>query len=66
MHPVSGQVSCYIALAHHLGSDRPFYGLQALGLDGQDEPYTRLEALAAYYIHALRKVQPHGPYLLGG
>ena len=33
-------------LAQHLG-DRPFYGLQARGIDGQFDPHTRIEEMAA-------------------
>ncbi|MBL9052327.1 MAG: alpha/beta fold hydrolase, partial [Tabrizicola sp.] len=53
-------------LAHLLGKDRPFYGLQARGLFGDSEPHETLEAAAADCIAELRQVQPHGPYLLGG
>jgi thioesterase domain-containing protein len=35
-------------------------------LDGEQPPLTRIEDIAAYYIKALRKVQPSGPYFLGG
>jgi thioesterase domain-containing protein len=55
-----------VRLAQHLGSQRPFYGLQAKGLDGKDQPYTNVEEMAAYYIEAVRSVQPDGPYLLAG
>jgi thioesterase domain-containing protein len=52
-------------LAHHLGPEQPFFGLQAQGLNG--EPLlTRIEEMAAHYIEELRAVQPEGPYLLGG
>ena len=53
-------------LAHLLGTDRPFYGLQARGLYGDEEPHRTFEEAAADYIAELRTVQPHGPYLLGG
>ncbi|WP_392532296.1 AMP-binding protein [Nostoc sp. C117] len=53
-------------LAQALGSDQPFYGLQARGLDGKSQPFTQLEDMAAYYIQAIQAVQPNGPYLLGG
>ena len=53
-------------LAHLLGTDRPFYGLQARGLYGDDLPHTDLVEAARDYIKELRSVQPHGPYLLGG
>ena len=53
-------------LAHLIGSDRPFYGLQAKGLLGDDAPHTDLKDAARDYIAEMRQVQPHGPYLLGG
>ncbi len=61
-----GSVLYYYPLAQHMGADRPFYGLQAPGLDGECEPLSRVEEMAATYIDALRAVQPHGPYFLGG
>ncbi|NJR75191.1 MAG: hypothetical protein HC773_19260 [Scytonema sp. CRU_2_7] len=63
---MGGNILCYYQLAHHLGIDQPFYGLQSLGLYGESQPYTRIEDMAAYYIEELRVVQPQGPYLLGG
>ncbi len=61
-----GNVIYFYDLARHLGSDQPFYGLQALGLDGEKEPHTRVEDMAADYIEAIQAVQSQGPYLLGG
>ncbi len=56
----------YHRLAQLLGTDRPFYGLQAIGIDGQAEPLADFQLMAARYIAELRQVQPVGPYLLGG
>ncbi|MDD9938436.1 MAG: SDR family NAD(P)-dependent oxidoreductase [Myxococcales bacterium] len=53
-------------LAHLVGSDRPFYGLQARGLFGDEPPHETFEEMAAAYIEEIRTVQPHGPYLIGG
>jgi len=61
-----GNVIYFYHLARHLGSDQPFYGLQARGLDGEQMPHTQVEEMAAYYIEALQTVQPQGPYFLGG
>jgi amino acid adenylation domain-containing protein len=61
-----GNVIYFYHLARHLGSDQPFYGLQARGLDGEQMPHTQVEDMAAYYIEALQTVQPQGPYFLGG
>jgi amino acid adenylation domain-containing protein len=66
VHPMFGVVFPYLELAHHLGSDRSFYGLQPLGLDGKSPPLNRIEAIAAYYIQAIQTLQPQGPYFLGG
>lgn len=53
-------------LANLIGADRPFYGLQARGLYGDDQPHRDIREAARDYIAELRQVQPHGPYLLGG
>ncbi len=66
VHPVGGSVLGYRELAMTLNPDRPVFGLQAVGLDGQTEPDSRLEAMAARYVETLRSVQHDGPYLLGG
>jgi thioesterase domain-containing protein len=56
----------YLQLARHLGTNRPFYGVQSLGIDGRDTPLESIEAMAAFYLDAIRATQPHGPYHLGG
>jgi thioesterase domain-containing protein/acyl carrier protein len=66
VHPAGGHVFPYIHLAQFLGPDQPCYGLQAKGLEDGQDPHTRIEDMAAWYIQALQTVQPTGPYLLGG
>ena len=53
-------------LAHLLGTDRPFYGLQARGLYGEEEPHRNIPEAARDYIAEMRQVQPKGPYMVGG
>ena len=53
-------------LAQLIGGDRPFYGLQARGLYGDDTPHMTFPEAATDYIAEMRQVQPQGPYLLGG
>ena len=65
-HGAGGNVLIYRELAKHLGPDQPFYGLQSQGLDGTCAPLTKIEDMAALYVKELRRVQPHGPYFLGG
>ena len=66
VHPAGGQVLCYHPLAKKLGSNQPFYGLQAQGLLPGQDPQTTVEAMAATYLQAIRRHQPKGPYFLGG
>lgn len=66
IHASGGHVLCYRDLALHLGSEQPFYGLQAQGLDGKQPRHTRVEDMAAHYIEEIRTIQPEGPYYLGG
>ncbi len=54
------------ALSALLGPEQPLYGFQQSGLDGQGEPHTRIEDMAAHYIAEMRNVRPHGPYHLAG
>ena len=66
VHPAGGDVLCYLDLARCLGSDRPFYGLQAVSLYEKRSLQRRVEEMAAHYIEELKAVQPEGPYFLGG
>lgn len=65
--PGAGGNTIYLYnLAHYLGKEQPFYGLQSLGLDGESNPHTRIEDMAASYIEAIQSIQPSGPYFLCG
>ena len=61
-----GNIVPFHQLARLMGTERPFYAMQARGLDGQSAPFTRVEEVAVYYLEAIRAVQPQGPYFLGG
>ncbi len=66
VHAVGGDVLSYAALARALGPEQPFHALRAPGIDGAQEPMTSIEALAARHLETVRRLQPHGPYRLGG
>jgi len=53
-------------LAHLVGTDRPFYGLQARGLYGDQEPHRSISEAATDYIKEIKAVQASGPYMIGG
>ena len=62
----AGTASYLRPLARALGPAQPFYGVQAPGLTGDDEPLDDVADIADHALGLLRQVQPHGPYLLGG
>lgn len=65
--PGAGGNPIYLSnLARALGPGQPFYGLEGAGFNGDRAPHTTVEEMAAYYIDAIRAVQPEGPYHLGG
>lgn len=66
VHGAGGNIMIFQDLYKNLGSDQPFYGLQAQGLDGESDPLTSIEAMATQYLSEIRQVQPHGPYIFGG
>ena len=65
VHPSGGSVHWYADLARYLGSEQPFYGLQAQGLNGDQTIHTTIEDMASHYVSVLREFHPQGPYLLG-
>jgi amino acid adenylation domain-containing protein len=60
----------YQALASHLGTDQPIYGLRygiaASTGDSEIAMPGTIEELAGHYIREMRVMQPEGPYLLMG
>jgi hypothetical protein len=66
LHAAGGHVVYTKKFAALLDKDLPFYGIQAVGIDGNREPLNRMEDLAAVYVGEIRTVQPEGPYYLGG
>jgi acyl transferase domain-containing protein/thioesterase domain-containing protein/acyl carrier protein len=53
-------------LALPFSKERRVFGVQAKGLIGDTEPHRDVAEAARDYLIEIRKVQPEGPYLLGG
>jgi thioesterase domain-containing protein/acyl carrier protein len=55
-------------LARSMGKEQPVYKLQGSGPLVWDRPFEKeeLRGLAREYVAAMRTVQPHGPFCLGG
>jgi thioesterase domain-containing protein len=65
VHPAGGDILCFQPLAHHMGTDQPFYGLQSRGLGAGEEPLATLKEMAASYRAEISRATS-GPYHLGG
>ena len=65
-HGLGGSVIDFFQPVRCIESEHPIYGLQSKGIDGLDEPPERIEDMAEFYLHALRELQPRGPYILIG
>jgi amino acid adenylation domain-containing protein/FkbH-like protein len=67
VHGGDGGILFYGNLAERLGNDRPFYAFEAPALTaGGPLPDESVVETAAKYLSEMRKVKPHGPYLLCG
>ncbi len=66
VHPIGGNVLCYLPLLAHLPAELPVLGLQAAGSAPGDEPLRTVPELAASYLAAVRRVYPQGPMHLAG
>jgi acetoacetyl-CoA synthetase len=66
VHALHGDVMFLRPLALRLATERPIYGLQAIGLDPRREPQRSVEEMAETYVENIRSAQPHGPYALAG
>jgi amino acid adenylation domain-containing protein len=64
VHPVGGNVLCYMPLARRLGST--CYALQARGLDGRSRPHTSVVEMASAYAAEIAHKQPSGPLHIAG
>ncbi|MEZ4590675.1 MAG: condensation domain-containing protein [Chloroflexota bacterium] len=53
-------------LAQKMSPDQPIYTFQMPTLDPENLPPAEMPLLARHYLEAIRTVQPHGPYYLGG
>jgi aspartate racemase len=53
-------------LPEYLESDRPFYSFEHQGHDGRPALYFEVGTIATHYLTQVRRMCPHGPYVLGG
>ena len=66
VHGIGGTVMELSRLGKLIDYQGAVYGLQAKGLDGTEPPFDSIQDMAAYYLDAIREMQPTGPYFLSG
>ncbi|KLR61473.1 amino acid adenylation enzyme/thioester reductase family protein [Actinobacteria bacterium IMCC26207] len=62
----NGGLRGYRKLIAQLDPDRPVYGMQAPGVDGETDPYRTVEEMGRHFAAEIAAFQPVGPILLGG
>ena len=62
----NGGLRGYRKLIAQLDPDRPVYGMQAPGVDGETDPYRTVEDMGRHFAAEIAAFQPVGPILLGG
>jgi acyl transferase domain-containing protein/thioesterase domain-containing protein len=63
---LGGNLNNLRKLALLAGDDRPVYGLQPPGADDPTKLIYSVDELSDHYLKEVRRVQPVGPYFLGG
>ena len=66
IHPIGGTVFWFSQLSKLLGVSRPVYGIQDPSIDLEKPVLNSIEEMAEFYLLHLKKIQPKGPYLIGG
>lgn len=66
IHDGDGETLLYRSLAYALDPALPVYGIQPASSNTCPIFHTRIVDLVNHYIEQIRRVQPQGPYFLGG
>jgi thioesterase domain-containing protein/acyl carrier protein len=61
-----GHSTTFASTALHLAPEQPIYGLIVPGINGEREPFERVEDIVTDMLERVRKVQPRGPYQFAG
>jgi len=65
-HGIGSSVIDLVPVVRRMRCDQAIYGMEAKGNDGVEQPLDRIEDMAQFFLDAVRRVQPHGPYFLIG
>ena len=65
VHPIEGNSFPYLNLRQYL-KGQTIYGLNNPRFTEPENPFKSVEEIAAFYVIEIKKIQPTGPYHLGG
>jgi thioesterase domain-containing protein len=66
VHGAGGTIYQFALIAPLFNSDQPVYGVEAVGLWGEEPPHSTILEMAQRYVDEIRRIRPEGPYLLAG
>lgn len=66
IHPIGGHVYAYLPFVQGLENNNFVYGVQALGFNQQETPFTDISAMANYYLQQIETKYITGTYQLIG
>ncbi len=61
LHGIDGDLGQWRSLIEHLGTGLDIYGLKLPEKNGVSQPFSTLEAMAAYHVERMCDLQPEGP-----
>jgi len=64
--PAASTSLLFINMVRQLDHDQPVYGLDPVGLYDDRPHFSTVEEMASYNIQEIQRIQPKGPYLIGG
>jgi amino acid adenylation domain-containing protein len=66
VHPAGGLCLPYAVLLGHIDPELPVHGLNDPQFGAKERPLRNVAELAAFYVEAIARVSPRGPYRIGG
>jgi len=66
VHDGDGETLPYIHLVRRMPEDLTVYGIEPHGTERCPILHTRITDMAAHHVRQIRRIQPRGPYILGG
>jgi len=60
IHPAGGSATVFAQLAGQLKKDRPVFGIQARGLEGDEKPFASFNEMIDAYVLAITELAPQG------